>query len=58
MNILVKPGVDAAVIGFHYYLYQYRIFNWAGPLQRWINPPGWKPDSADKLDSDRKPEVA
>jgi alkylglycerol monooxygenase len=35
MNILVKLGVDAAIIGFHYYLYQYRIFDWAGPLQ-WL----------------------
>jgi alkylglycerol monooxygenase len=35
MNILVKLGVDAAVIGFHYYLYQYRIFDWASPLQ-WL----------------------
>ena len=35
MNILVKLGVDAAIIGFHFYLYQYRIFDWAGPLQ-WL----------------------
>jgi alkylglycerol monooxygenase len=35
MNILVKLGVDVAIIGFHFYLYQYRLLDWAGPLQ-WL----------------------
>jgi sterol desaturase/sphingolipid hydroxylase (fatty acid hydroxylase superfamily) len=35
MNILIKLGFDVVVIGFHFTLYQYRFFDWAGPLQ-WL----------------------
>ncbi len=35
MNILAKLGIDIVVIGFHFYLYQYRLVDWAGPLQ-WL----------------------
>ena len=30
MNILAKLGVDVVIIGFHFYLYQYRLVDWAG----------------------------
>jgi alkylglycerol monooxygenase len=35
MNIAIKLGFDVLLIGFHFYLYQYRIFDWSGPLQ-WL----------------------